>query len=99
MDLYFGSRALERRYRSQKEATKKYGPDLARRYAQRVTALYDAEDWSSIVGIRSLRAHPLRDNRAGQWAITLQGRWRLVVEVGEDEKSVTIREVSNHYGD
>lgn len=66
---------------------------------QRINALHDAEDWDAIRRIRSLRAHALRDNRAGQWAINLQGRWRLIVEVGDDERSVTILEVSNHYDD
>ena len=97
--MHFGSRALQRQYSSLKEAVKKYGPDRGRRYVQRVNALYDAEDWDAIRRIASLRAHALRDNRAGQWAITLQGRWRLIVEVGDDERSVTILEVSNHYDD
>ena len=99
MDVHFGTRALHRQYESLKEAVKKYGPDRGRRYVQRVNALYDAEDWDAIRQFSSLRAHALRDNRAGQWAIVLQGRWRLIVEVSEDEKSVTIREVSNHYDD
>ena len=96
--MRFPSNALRRQYEPRKEAAKKYGPDRGRRYIQRVTALYDAEDWGAIQQIHSLRAHPLRDNRAGQWAIVLQGRGRLIVEVGEDERSVTIRELSNHYG-
>ncbi len=99
MDVHFGSRALQRQYASLKEAVKKYGPDRGRRYVQRVNALYDAEDWDAIRQIRSLRAHALRDNRAGQWALVLQGRWRLIVEVGDDRRSVTILEVSNHYDD
>ena len=97
--MHFSSRALQRQYSSLKEATKKYGPDRGRRYVQRINALHDAEDWGAIRRIRSLRAHALRDNRAGQWAINLQGRWRLIVEVADDERSVTILEVSNHYDD
>ena len=99
MDAHFGSRPLQRQYASQKEAAKKYGPDQGRRYVQRVNALYDAEDWDAIRQFNSLRAHALRDNRAGQWAIVLQGRWRLIVEVGDDGRSVTLLEVSNHYDD
>ena len=97
--MHFRNRPLRRQYESMGEAVKKYGPDPGRRYVQRVKALHDAEDWDAIRSIRSLRAHVLRDNRAGQWAITLQGRWRLIVEVGDDGRSVTILEVSNHYDD
>ncbi len=97
--MHFRSRPLQRRYESLKEAEKKYGPDRGRRYVQRVNALHDAEDWDAIQRIRSLRAHPLRDNRAGQWAIVLQGRWRLIVEVEDGGRAVTILEVSNHYDD
>ena len=97
--MHFRSRPLQRQYASLKEAVKKYGPDRGRRYVQRVNALHDAEDWDAIRRIASLRAHALRDNRAGQWAIVLHGRWRLIVEVGDDGRSVTILEVSNHYDD
>lgn len=100
MEVHFASRPLQRQYQSRKEAVKKYGPDRGRRYIQRVNALHDAEDWNAIRRLTALRAHPLRDNRAGQWGpSSCRGRWRLIVDVGEGERSATILEVSNHYDD
>ena len=58
MDVAFGNRMLQRRYESGKER-RKYPPEVGRRYAQRVNALYDAADWSAIERFRTFRAHRL----------------------------------------
>lgn len=98
MDVAFGNRTLRRRYESGKER-RKYPPEVGQRYVQRVNALYDAVDWSAIERIQSFHAHRLTGDREGQWALTLTGRWRLIVTVSDDGGTVTIEEVSNHYGD
>lgn len=98
MDVAFGNRTLRRRYESGKDR-RKYPPEVGQRYVQRVNALYDAADWSAIVRFRAFRAHRLTGDRDGQWALTLTGRWRLIVTVSGDGGAVTIEEVSNHYGD
>ena len=98
MDVAFGNRMLQRRYESGKER-RKYPPEVGRRYVQRVNALYDAADWSAIERFQTFRAHRLTGDREGQWALTLTGRWRLIVTVSGDGGTVTIEEVSNHYGD
>jgi plasmid maintenance system killer protein len=41
--------------------------------------------------------HLLPGDRKGQHAMTLQGRWRLIVTVEGD--TVIVEEVTNHYGD
>ena len=98
MDVAFGNRTLRRRYESGKER-RKYPPEVGQRYVQRVNALYDAADWSAIVRFRAFRAHRLTGDREGRRALTLAGRWRLIVTVSGDGGAVTIEEVSNHYGD
>ncbi len=98
MDVEFRSRPLQRRYESAKER-RKYSPEVGERYVQRVNALYDAVDWSAIERFRTFHAHRLKGDREGQWALTLTGRWRLIVTVSDDGGTVTIEEVSNHYGD
>ena len=98
MDVAFGNRTLRRRYESGKER-RKYPTEVGQRYVQRVNALYDAADWSAIVRFRAFRAHRLTGDREGRWALTLAGRWRLIVTVSDDGGAVTIEEVSNHYGD
>lgn len=98
MDVAFGNRMLRRRYESGKER-RKYPTEVGPRYVQRVDALYDATDWSAIERIHTFHAHRLTGDREGQWALTLTGRWRLIVTVSDDGGAVTIEEVSNHYGD
>lgn len=98
MDVEFGNQKLRRQYESGKER-RKYPPEVGQRYVQRVNALYDAADWSAIESFRAFRAHRLTGDRDGQWALTLTGRWRLIVTVSDDGGTATIEEVSNHYGD
>jgi toxin HigB-1 len=97
MRVVFRSRRLERCYTSQPEGSQTWGPDVARRYAQRVGLLLDAERFDDLFLSAALRVHPLAGERKGQYAMTLLGRWRLIVTVDRD--TVTIEEVTNHYGD
>ena len=71
---------------------------MALRYIQRVELLTSEPNLQDLARIRALRLHPLRGDRAGQLALTLSGRWRLILE-HIDDKTVRIREVSPHYGD
>lgn len=98
MDVEFRNQKLQRWYKSGKER-RKLPTEVGQRYVQRVNALYDAADWSAIECFHSFHAHRLTGNREGQWALTLTGRWRLIVTVSDDGGAVTIEEVSNHYGD
>ncbi len=41
--------------------------------------------------------HPLRGDRAGQYAITLQGPWRLVFELDRDEDAIVIVAVEDYH--
>ena len=45
-----------------------------------------------------LSFHPLRGNREGQFAAKLTGRWRLIVEPGEDERTLSVVEVEDYHG-
>jgi hypothetical protein len=76
-----------------------WGEAVARKYITRVITLQSAPDFDSIKKLVSLRAHPLRGARAGQWALDLTGRYRLIVRPSRDGKSIVIDEVSSHHGD
>ena len=55
---------------------------------------------ADLYAIRALRLHPLTGRRKGQLAMTLTGRWRLIVTVGSDAMTVVrVEEVSKHYDD
>ena len=97
MKVVFANRSLERCFVSLKEANQTWGQDVGRRYVQRVSLLLDAERFDDLFTAAALHLHPLSGDRRGQYAITLQGRWRLVVMVESD--TIIIQEVANHYDD
>lgn len=57
--------------------------------------ILDADDFRDLFAFASLRLHPLTGERQGQYAMTLVGRWRLIVSL--EGSIVVIEEVSNHY--
>lgn len=99
MRVEFGTKQLRRAYEESAQAIRKWGVAVARKYIGRVDALFAANDFEVIKQVRALRAHPLEGRYEGQWALDLTGRWRLIVTPAEGGKSVTIEEVTNHYGD
>ena len=68
------------------------------RYVNRIELLVVADSLQALMKSRALRVHPFKGNMSGLWAMTLQGRWRLIIEPVGDQ-SVVVREVSAHYGD
>jgi plasmid maintenance system killer protein len=97
MKVVFRNRSLERCFVSSKEASQTWGQDVARRYVQRVALLLDVERFDDLFTATALDLDPLLGDRMGQYAMTLQGRWRLIVTA--EENTVTVEEVTNHYGD
>ena len=96
MEVRFASRSLERRYTQGQEAIRAWGPQVGRRYVQRVGVLLEALDVSELHGYRALGFHPLRGNRRGQHALRLTGQMRLIVTV-IDERTVRVEEVTDYH--
>lgn len=44
---------------------------------ERLSALHAASALSDISPLKSLNLHPLKGNRKGQWAININGPWRI----------------------
>ena len=99
MNISFRSSQLERAYRQSAQAVRRWGQAAARKYVIRVTQLLSARDWDDIRSLKALRAHPLKGDRKGQWAIDMNERWRLVVMPSKNGQDVEILEVSRHCGD
>ena len=97
--LHFATNELRRCYEESERAIRHWGPQVGRRYIQRIEILHAIKEFSEIFQFRSLHAHPLRGSRRGQYAITLTGQWRLIVTKGDTESDVSVQEVSRHYGD
>lgn len=96
--MSFRSNELRECYRDANKATRNWGPELGRRYVQRVALLMDLPTWRDVQAVASLRAHRLHVPYEGQWALDLNRRARLHVTTNE-QTEVTVEEVTQHYGD
>ena len=77
-----------------------YGDDTAKRYILRINTIKLAQDVEELMKLPVLRCHPLKGNRAGQYAVNITGFYRLIFSLeGEMLEIVRIEEVSKHYGD
>lgn len=96
MDVEFRSRRLRQRYERSADAIRAWGPDVGRRYIQRVEALFAAERIQDLYQIRAFDLHPLTGDRDGQFAIRLTGQMRLIV-TAESDRRVTVEEVVDYH--
>ena len=79
------------------EASRLFGVAMGRKYIQRLAVLRAADNFSQLYGLRALRLHPLKGDRAGQYAITLTGNYRLIIEKVKEDK-VRIMDVEDYHG-
>lgn len=98
MELEFSSRRLAEASVSLLEASRLFGVPIGRKYIQRLAVLRATDKFGQLYGHRALRLHPLKGNRAGQYAITLTGNYRLIMERIEEDK-VRIMAVEDYHGD
>lgn len=99
MEIIFRTHQLRRCYEESARATRRWGPEVARKFITRVKQLQALANFQQAHNIRAMRLHALRGSARGELSITLTGRWRLIVTKGKGEDSVIIEEVSNHYDD
>ena len=56
------------------------------------------DEFSQLYGHRALQLHPLRGERAGQYAMTMTGNFRLIIQrIGEE--TIRILGVEDYHGD
>ena len=99
MEITFRTRQPRRCYEQSATAVQRWGPDVARKFITRIKQLQAISSLQEAYKLRAIGLHPLKGSRKGELAITLTGRWRLIVTEGDRENSVIIEEVSNHYDD
>jgi len=80
------------------EASRLFGVPIGRKYIQRLAVLKATDKFNQLFGHRALRLHPLKGNRAGQYAMTLTGNYRLIIEKIQDDR-VRILDVEDYHGD
>ena len=100
MDVEFGTKKLRECFEHHKKGQRAWGPEVARRYAERIGILYNIASIQDLGKVPALHFHALHGKRKGQYALTLVGRWRLIITFREGPPAVVlIEEVSKHYGD
>ena len=97
MLLIFRTRRLERAFRDPAFAVRLWGADVGSRYEQRLNVIQAQTDWNRLFLFRALNLHPLRGDRAGQFALRLTGRWRLIVQPGTSTNQVRIMSVEDYH--
>jgi len=80
------------------EASRLFGIPIGRKYIQRLAVLRATDKFTQLYGLRALRLHPLKGDRAGQYSITLTGNYRLTIEKVEEDQ-VRIIDVEDYHGD
>jgi plasmid maintenance system killer protein len=99
MIVRFADAALLRCYQHFKDGCRRWNKKLARAYISRINLLKACNTTDDLRGFPQLRFHPLDGPLAGKHAMNIDERWRLIMVVDPTKRSVTIEEVSNHYGD
>lgn len=100
MKVSFRTNRLKRAYEESARAKRHFGPEVGRRYVQRINIIKASRDLEDLKAQRTLRCHELHGKRAGLWAINLTDRFRLIFTVsGLEFDVVRVEEVTNHYGD
>ena len=91
IEILFLNADLQRLCEEQKIAVRKLGPDSARKLRARLADLRAAAAVSSLV---PGHPHPLKGDRAGQFAVSLAGGARLVFEPANDPVPIVARDGS-----
>ncbi|MBM4432375.1 MAG: Killer protein [Chloroflexi bacterium] len=98
MKIEFATNRLEAASVSISEAIHLFGVPIGRKYIQRLAVLRATDKFTQLYGHRALRLHPLKGDRAVQYAITLTGNYRLIMEKVEEDQ-VLIIDVEDYHGD
>ena len=100
MEITFKTKKLEKQFLESKFAVKAYGQEVAKKYIMCINILQSAKSFEELYQIPTLKFHPLKANREGEYAIKLTDFYRLIItNDGGVFDIAKIEEVSKHYGD
>ena len=97
MMVTFANAELQHCYQDMDAATREWGKNIGRRYIRTIQYMRSAPSIQDLYAYPSLRLHKLIGRRAGQFAVWLNVRWRLIFTYNEYEEIIRILEVSKHY--
>ena len=98
MKVVYKTRALQRVCTDASEARKKYGADMARRITRRIDQLHSAKTVEHLIQLKTGRCHPLKGDRAGQYAMDLVHPYRLIFEkIGDVIQVAQVVEIADYH--
>ncbi len=98
MDIRFRTRELRRCFEQKNRAQRRWGVAVGTQYRQRLAHIEAQPTWDDLYRLRMLGLHPLRGDRAGQFAIRLTGAVRLIVERGATTAQIVVVDVEDYHG-
>lgn len=99
MTVTFRHKKLRKQYEHSALATQAYGEQVARKYIQRIQIMLATQTLDELLRQPGIDCHPLKGDRAGQYAVKLTGFFRLIFTVKRNTFDIIcIEEVSKHYG-
>jgi proteic killer suppression protein len=97
VNIEFASNHLSGASVSFSEASRLFGVAIGRKYIQRLAVLRATNKFSQLYGLRALKLHPLKGNRAGQYSVTLNENYRLIIEKVQED-TIRIIDVEDYHG-
>jgi proteic killer suppression protein len=97
VNIEFSSHCLQEASLNLAEASRLFRVPIGRKYMQRLAILRATEKFTELFGHRALKLHPLKGERAGEYAMTLTGNFRLIMEK-KKEDTVRIVDVEDYHG-
>lgn len=97
MNIEFSNNHFAKASISLSKASRQFGVPIGRKYIQRIIIMRAVDKFTQLFGFRALHLHPLKGDRAGQYAITLAGNYRLIIEKIA-ENTVRIVDVEDYHG-
>ncbi len=89
MEISFKSRKDQKTFNEYRTLKKEYGDPMAKTIQKRMAVLKNAPTLFHVQADRTMRLHPLKGNRNGQFAVNLKHPFRLVFIPNHDTLPTT----------
>ena len=98
LQITYKNRQIKKVCTNASEAEKQYGTRMAGKIHQRIDEIDASENVEQMLQFRIGRCHPLKGNRAGQYAVDLVHPYRLIFEKkGEEIQIAEIMEIIDYH--
>ena len=84
MDIFFKTKKLQKACNNERDSIRQWGPANARKIRQRLAELRAAVTLENMKILPAAGCHPLKGNRAGQFAVDVNHPFRLIFEPDHD---------------